>query len=94
MDPAIAPPRDGLDLFRRVFHPAATDLAFVGLVQVPGAAPATLERQARLVAARLSGRYALPGEHEIARQLIRDRARAGRMFGADRRAGPTRFPRL
>ncbi|MEZ7130970.1 flavin-containing monooxygenase [Nonomuraea sp. AD125B] len=87
LDPAIAPPRDGLDLFRRVFHPAATDLAFVGLVQVLGAAPATLERQARLVAARLSGRYALPGEHEIARQLIRDRARAERMFGADRRAG-------
>ncbi|MEV0230807.1 NAD(P)-binding domain-containing protein [Nonomuraea sp. NPDC050786] len=87
LDPAITPPSDGLDLFRRVFHPAATDLAFVGLVQILGAAPATLERQARLVAAKLSGRYALPGADGIARELVRDRARAARMFGDDRRAG-------
>ncbi|XVQ82173.1 flavin-containing monooxygenase [Microbispora siamensis] len=87
LDPAVPAPRDGLDLFRRVFHPAATDLAFVGLVQILGAAPGTLELQARFVAAKLSGRYALPNDQDLAREIVRDRARAVQMFGTGRRAG-------
>ncbi|MFC8849581.1 MULTISPECIES: flavin-containing monooxygenase [unclassified Micromonospora] len=61
LDPALlgAGP-DTLPLYRHVFHLDAPGLAFVGLMQSTGAAFPLLEAQARLVAARLAGRYAPP----------------------------------
>jgi len=53
-DPAAMP------LYKRVFHLADPSLAFVGLMQSTGSAFPVVEAQARLVAAHLSGRYALP----------------------------------
>ncbi|MFF3854581.1 flavin-containing monooxygenase [Micromonospora sp. NPDC002575] len=61
LDPALldAGP-DTLPLYRHVFHLDAPGLAFVGLMQSTGAAFPLLEAQARLVAARLAGRYTPP----------------------------------
>ncbi|RGC66606.1 putative oxidoreductase CzcO [Micromonospora sp. MW-13] len=61
LDPALlgAGP-DTLPLYRHVFHLDAPGLAFVGLMQSTGAAFPLVEAQARLVAAHLAGRYALP----------------------------------
>ncbi|SBT41573.1 flavin-containing monooxygenase [Micromonospora auratinigra] len=51
---------DRLPLYRHVFHLDAPGLAFVGLMQSTGAAFPLVEAQARLVAARLAGRWAPP----------------------------------
>ncbi|MGW0433110.1 flavin-containing monooxygenase [Micromonospora sp. NPDC003197] len=51
---------DRLPLFRHVFHQQEPGLMFVGLMQSTGAALPVVEAQARLVAAYLAGRYALP----------------------------------
>ncbi|WP_320068709.1 flavin-containing monooxygenase [Micromonospora sp. RTGN7] len=61
LDPALlgAGP-DSLPLYRHVFHPDAPGLTFVGLMQSTGSAFPLVEAQARLVAAHLAGRYALP----------------------------------
>ncbi|WBB68761.1 NAD(P)-binding domain-containing protein [Micromonospora sp. WMMD812] len=51
---------EALPLYRHVFHTDAPGLMFVGLMQSTGAAFPLVEAQARLVAAHLAGRYALP----------------------------------
>ncbi|MGC4807848.1 flavin-containing monooxygenase [Micromonospora sp. DT233] len=61
LDPALlGAGADTLALYRHVFHPDAPGLTFVGLMQSTGAAFPLVEAQARLVAAHLAGRYALP----------------------------------
>lgn len=59
-------------LHHRVFHLDDPSLAFVGLMQSTGAALPIVEVQAKLVAAHLSGTYALPVESE--RRRIAERA--------------------
>lgn len=49
-----------LPLYQRVFHLDDPSLAFVGLMQSTGAALPVVEAQAKLAAAHLAGRYALP----------------------------------
>ncbi|MFE5208710.1 flavin-containing monooxygenase [Streptomyces sp. NPDC056600] len=70
-----------LRLHHRVFHLDDPSLAFVGLMQSTGAALPVVEAQAKLVAAHLGGRYALPDVDErrrIADRTLRDaRARWG-----------------
>ncbi|NUO56059.1 MAG: NAD(P)-binding domain-containing protein [Hamadaea sp.] len=72
---------DRLPLYRRVFHLDAPGLMFVGLMQSTGAALPVVEAQARLVAAHLAGRYALPTAAEqradCAAQLAAARDRWG-----------------
>ncbi|WFE99281.1 NAD(P)-binding domain-containing protein [Micromonospora sp. WMMD964] len=61
LDPALlGDGADSLPLYRHVFHPDAPGLTFVGLVQSTGSAFPLVEAQAKLVAANLAGRYALP----------------------------------
>lgn len=61
LDPALlGEGADRLPLFRHVFHRQAPGLMFVGLMQSTGSALPVVEAQARLVAAHLAGRYALP----------------------------------
>ncbi|SCF16860.1 Predicted flavoprotein CzcO associated with the cation diffusion facilitator CzcD [Micromonospora chokoriensis] len=61
LDPALlGDGPDSLPLYRHVFHPDAPGLTFVGLVQSTGSAFPLVEAQAKLVAAHLAGRYALP----------------------------------
>jgi hypothetical protein len=49
-----------LPLYKRVLHLDADDLLFVGLMQSTGSALPIVERQAQLVAERLTGRWAPP----------------------------------
>ncbi|RLP86225.1 monooxygenase [Micromonospora sp. BL4] len=61
LDPALLNGgADSLALYRHVFHPDAPGLTFVGLMQSTGSAFPLVEAQARLIAAQLAGRYALP----------------------------------
>ncbi|GAB3934761.1 NAD(P)/FAD-dependent oxidoreductase [Micromonospora vulcania] len=61
LDPALlSAGADTLPLYRHVFHPEAPGLSFVGLMQSTGSAFPLVEAQAKLVAAHLAGRYALP----------------------------------
>jgi cation diffusion facilitator CzcD-associated flavoprotein CzcO len=55
---------DRLPLYQRVFHLGAPGLLFIGLMQSTGAALPVVEAQARLAAAHLAGRYALPSHAE------------------------------
>lgn len=55
---------EALPLYKRVFHLDDPTLAFVGLMQSTGAALPVVEAQAKLVAAYLGGRYALPSTAE------------------------------
>lgn len=70
-----------LQLHHRVFHLEDPSLAFVGLMQSTGAALPVVEAQAKLVAAHLAGRYALPVPRERQRRadvaLAAARARWG-----------------
>jgi hypothetical protein len=68
----LGPDPEKLPLHHRVFHLDDPSLAFVGLMQSTGAALPVVEAQAKLVAAHLSGTYALPAEAE--RRRIADRA--------------------
>ena len=51
---------EALPLYRQVFHLDDPSLTFVGLMQSTGAALPVVEAQAKLVAARFAGGYALP----------------------------------
>ncbi|MCW2615283.1 MAG: flavin-containing monooxygenase [Frankiales bacterium] len=56
----VSAPDNRISLYQRVFHPTVPDLAFIGLIQPLGAIMPLAEEQGRLVADRLTGRYALP----------------------------------
>jgi dimethylaniline monooxygenase (N-oxide forming) len=68
-------------LYQRVFHPDHPSLYFVGLLQAVGWGFLPLfESQARLVAAHLSGRYALPDASTMRAAIAREEARIRRTF--------------
>ncbi|MFI6942373.1 flavin-containing monooxygenase [Streptomyces sp. NPDC050418] len=73
-----------LPLYQRVFHLDDPTLAFVGLMQSTGAALPVAEAQAKLVAAYLGGRYALPSPAEQRAAVGRAHAAAVRRWGARR----------
>ncbi|MEU8619628.1 FAD-dependent oxidoreductase [Streptomyces sp. NPDC048623] len=75
---------EALPLYWRVFHLDDPTLAFVGLMQSTGAALPVVEAQAKLVAAYLGGRYALPRPDEQRAAVARAYAAAVRRWG-DRR---------
>jgi NADPH-dependent 2,4-dienoyl-CoA reductase/sulfur reductase-like enzyme len=72
-------------LYRRVFHPRVPGLYFIGLVQPLGAIMPIAERQSELVADHLVGRYALPGEPEMRREIARYREKMRRRYVASKR---------
>ena len=73
-------PRE-MRLYKRVFHPDADDLMFVGLMQSTGSAFPIVERQAQLVAERLSGTWALPDAARVAAEPEERRRRAEARWG-------------
>lgn len=87
LDRAIIDPGDAnrVRLYLNVFHPEVTGLSFIGLVQPLGAIMPVSERQAELVAAQLSGAYALPDRAAVQRWIDRYLARIGRRFGSSPR---------
>lgn len=75
---------EAMPLYQRVFHLDDPTLAFVGLMQSTGAALPVVEAQAKLVAAYLGGRYALPA-HALQRAAVgRAHAAAVRRWGGKR----------
>ncbi|RFU36474.1 FAD-binding protein [Actinomadura logoneensis] len=75
---------EALPLYQRVFHLKEPTLAFVGLMQSTGAALPVVEAQAKLAAAYLGGRYALPSPAEQRAAVRRAYAAAVRRWGRKR----------
>lgn len=73
-----------MPLFERVFHLDDPSLMFAGLMQSTGAALPVVEQQAKLIAAHLAGRYALPPRPEQQRAVARSRAAALGRWGDSR----------
>ena len=81
----VSAPDNRISLYERVFHPTVPDLAFIGLIQPLGAIMPLAEEQGRLVAARLSGAYALPPLAEMQAAIARaDEAVRSRYIGSKR----------
>ena len=70
-----------LPLYKRVLHLERDDLLFVGLMQSTGSAFPIVERQAQLVARRLTGRWAPPSRAEMRAEAEARRARSLRRWG-------------
>lgn len=68
-------------LFQRLFHPDDPSLTFVGLFQSTGAALPVMEAQAKLLAAHVAGRYALPDAAAQRRSVDRSLAAATTRWG-------------
>lgn len=79
-----APPGD-LSLYKRIFHHDRDDLFFIGLVQTTGSAIPVVERQSKLLAEYLTGRYALPGTRRRRFDAERRRRAAARRYGKAKR---------
>ncbi|MQY15223.1 Baeyer-Villiger monooxygenase [Streptomyces sp. RB5] len=75
---------EDLPLYQRVFHLDDPTLAFVGLMQSTGAALPVVEAQGELVAAYLSGRYALPSPAGQRTAVDKAHAAAVRRWGHKR----------
>ena len=74
-----------IGLYRRVFHPRVPGLYFIGLVQPLGAIMPIAERQSLLVADHLQGRYRLPSESAMEREVARHRRSIARRYVASKR---------
>jgi hypothetical protein len=61
-------------LFHRVFRPGLPDLFFFGLLQPLGAIMPIAEAQAKWASDYLLGRYALPSEDEMRRDIDQERS--------------------
>lgn len=73
-------------LYFRAFHPDRPGLYFMGLFQAVGWSFVPLfEAQARLVAAHLAGRYALPAPQEMQAAIAADAAQVARRYVASPR---------
>ncbi|NNC73071.1 MAG: NAD(P)-binding domain-containing protein, partial [Sphingomonadaceae bacterium] len=72
-DPALTPGEDNaFPLFKRMVKPGYDNLFFLGLAQPLPTLVNFAEQQSKLVAAALTGDYALPGEQEMARAIAED----------------------
>jgi cation diffusion facilitator CzcD-associated flavoprotein CzcO len=81
----LAAADNDLPLFRRVFRPGVPNLAFIGLVQPLGAIMPLAEAQARWVADHLAGRYALPSDEDMQRDIDHERERMFARYVKSRR---------
>ena len=73
-------PRE-LPLYKRILHPDAPDLFFVGLMQSTGSAFPIVERQAQLVAELLAGTWAPPDAARLRAEPAERRRRATQRWG-------------
>src|SRR5919107_1254046 len=68
----ISAPENHIELFRRVFHPDLSDVAFVGLLQPLGAIMPLAEAQGQWLAEYLKGEYHLPPRPQLLEDIRRD----------------------
>jgi hypothetical protein len=81
----LAAADNDLPLFRRVFKPGIANLAFIGLLQPLGAIMPLAEAQGRWVADYVTGRYALPSDDEMQRDIDDERQRMFARYVTSRR---------
>ena len=88
LDPGlVGPDPREIPLYKRIFHLERDDLFFIGLMQSTGSAFPIVERQARLLAAHLTGRWAPPSRKAMRQDCERRRERALRRWGPGGRPG-------
>ncbi|HVU74669.1 MAG TPA: FAD-dependent oxidoreductase [Mycobacteriales bacterium] len=81
----ISAPDNKIELYERIWPVDVPDLAFVGLVQPLGAIMPIAERQGKLLAAWLSGGYALPSRSAMLASIADQKAAvAARYVGSKR----------
>lgn len=80
-DDVTGPDPEALPLYKRVLHLDHDDLLFVGLMQSTGSALPIVERQARLAAERLAGRWAPPPREAMRADCVDRHRRARRRWG-------------
>jgi hypothetical protein len=92
-DPAfISAPDNDIRLFKRIFKPGVEDLAFVGFAQATPTLFPFVEAQTRLVAAYLTGHYALPPIPEMERVISADQEKyTGHMVASARHTQQTDY---
>jgi hypothetical protein len=83
LDAAVTgPDPQELPLYKRVLHLDHDDLLFVGLMQSTGSALPIVERQAQLVAERLTGRWAPPDRAAMSAECDARHRRSTRRWGS------------
>ena len=80
-DAHVGPEPQELPLYKRILHLDLPDLLFVGLMQSTGSAFPILERQSRLAADYLVGRWRPPSRRQMQADCERSRRRAMRRWG-------------
>lgn len=92
-DPSfISAPDNDIRLFKRIFKPGIEDLAFVGFAQATPTLFPFVEAQTRLVAAYLTGHYALPDVAEMERVISADQEKyTGHMVASARHTQQTDY---
>ena len=81
----VSAPENDLPLFRRVFHPEHRSLFFVGLLQPLGAIMPLAQIQSEWVSDYLAGRYALPPEAAMRKDMAEERAKMFKRYVASKR---------
>jgi dimethylaniline monooxygenase (N-oxide forming) len=81
----VSAPENHIELFRRVFHPEISDVAFVGLLQPLGAIMPLAEAQGQWLASYLKGEYHLPPKPELLGDIRRDQAYLRKRYVASKR---------
>ncbi|MCW2856713.1 MAG: monooxygenase [Marmoricola sp.] len=88
----ISAPENDIRLFKRIFKPGIDDLAFVGFAQATPTLFPFVEAQTRLVAAYLTGHYALPPVPEMERVISADQEKyTGHMVASARHTQQTDY---
>ncbi|MCW2754877.1 MAG: monooxygenase [Marmoricola sp.] len=88
----ISAPENDIRLFKRIFKPGIDDLAFVGFAQATPTLFPFVEAQTRLVAAYLTGHYALPPIAEMERVISADQEKyTGHMVASARHTQQTDY---
>ena len=81
----VSAPGNDLPLFRRVFHPDHRDLFFIGLLQPLGAIMPLAQAQSEWVADYLAGRYHLPDDSALRKDIHDERERMFKRYVRSKR---------
>jgi len=81
----ISAPGNHIELFRRVFHPDLSDVAFIALLQPLGAIMPLAEAQGQWLASYLRGEYHLPAKGELVDDIRRDQEYLRKRYVASKR---------
>ena len=81
----ISAPGNHIELFRRVFHPDLSDVAFIALLQPLGAIMPLAEAQGQWLASYLRGEYRLPAKGELVDDIRRDQEYLRKRYVASKR---------